>query len=675
MSLKDEINELKKLNDELQNSLKELSFSQWQNARSALEKYNQELKKQKDILKNNYDATLASNIKALEEEVKRYNTQLLLSGQFWNKIGGQISDAKDEMHFFLVNTTAQYEYSEGIAKQYLTLNKRLGLTGEKAKVVRDNFKDALPDIRRMGGTAEELAESYEAFAEQSGRQNVLTAENLKNMAEFSLSTGLAVGEASRLYERFTLMGVSIDDANKELNKLVNDSNALGINSTKVLKVLQSNMDSMQRMSFKGGVRAMTEMAKLAVKMRMEISDMLGMADKFYEPEAAIEAAAQLQLMGGDIAAAFGDPFETMYLARNKPEELAKRLETMTENMVAFNHETGEYELPAEARQQLSFAAEQLGISKDNMIDLAIQSSKIKDIKMNVSGNITEDDMRETLAGMAQMKDGRWVVDVGESEPVDIADITQEQADKLKALSGDQEDIMKSQAMATMTNTEAIEKNTQALKDEIVRTVPIYETTAAALKQPLQEFNTGIGNLITTFKGSQTGKMVTQSPEKLGEFFGKGLSTTVNKGMANVNDGLKDVLNAIDPVAQTIGALDADSLNKIFNNYSKMVGNPGGGVTTNTTNNSNQVNNLSNQQTQQMMTTVMSKLQDINFDGKIDFSEIKLVIDDTSSTMTLSAEDKKEIIKMVQQQIKLGNNGIYNAGQTTGINANTGSGGN
>ena len=57
-------------------------------------------------------------------------------------------------------------------------------------------------------------------------------------------------------------------------------------------------------------------------MRIDVSDVLQMADQFYEPEKAIEAAANLQMLGGDIAEAFGDPFETMYLARNKPEELA-----------------------------------------------------------------------------------------------------------------------------------------------------------------------------------------------------------------------------------------------------------------------------------------------------------------------------------------------------------------
>jgi len=396
--------------------------------------------------------------------------------------------------------------------------------------------------------------------------------------------------------------------------------------------------------------------------------MLGMADKFYEPEAAIEAAAQLQLMGGDIAAAFGDPFETMYLARNKPEELAKRLESMTENMVSFNEETGQYDLPAEARQQLQFAAEQLGVSKDNMIDLAIQSSKIKDIKMDVSGNITDDDMRETLAGMAQMKDGKWTVDVGEAEPIDIADITQEQADKLAVTTP--EEAMKAQALATQTNTQAIENNTQALKDEIVRTVPVYETTRAAFKKPLDTFNEGIGNLITTFEKSQTGNLLTKSPELVGKVFGEKMSGIVNQGMKEATTGLQSILTTIDPIAQTISAIDTDSLNKLFNNFSKMTVNPGG-ATTNTTNNTNQVNNLSNQQTQQMITTVMGKLQDINVDGKIDFSEIKIVLDNTSSTMKLSNEDKKEIMKMVQQQIKIGNNGIYDAGKVPGYVANTG----
>lgn len=524
--------DLEKLLKEIQDinksfeSTSQLSFEQWKQNKKSLEEYKKILSEIENKKSTAYKA-MASQVEELQSNIKG-------TGQAWNKVKNQIKNAGEELGYFLMNTTEQYDYSERIAQQYLNINKQLGISGNKSNVVSRNFKDALPNVIRMGASMEELSDAYQSFSEQSGRQNILSKENLENMMAFSKATGISAGESARLYERFTLMGKSIDDSHKMLDELVNSSNKLGINSKKVLSVLSSEMESMQRMSFRGGVKAMTEMAKLAVKMRMEISDMLGMADKFYEPEAAIEAAAQLQLMGGDIAQAFGDPFETMYLARNKPEELAKKLETMTENMVSFNEETGQYDLPAEARQQLQFAAEQLGVSKDNMIDLAIQSSKIKDIKMNVSGNITDDDMRETLAGMAQMKDGRWVVDVG-GEQIPIGDITSEQADKLAAATP--EDALKQQALATQTNTDAIKNNTEALKAETIRTLDIYEVAGNALKEPLQKFGEGIGKISDVFGDTEFGKMIKQTPAQLAKEFGTGVTGALTKGFEDVIEAL------------------------------------------------------------------------------------------------------------------------------------------
>ena len=108
------------------------------------------------------------------------------------------------------------------------------------------------------------------------------------------------------------MGISNVKATEQMNELIEDSQKIGLNSSKVIKTLSSNMKSMQSYSFAGGVKGMTNMAKQAVKMRLDVSDVLGMADKFYQPEAAIEAAANLQMLGGDSAEACGDPFETMY---------------------------------------------------------------------------------------------------------------------------------------------------------------------------------------------------------------------------------------------------------------------------------------------------------------------------------------------------------------------------
>ena len=265
---------------------------------------------------------------------------------------------------WVTNTKEQYIYSQQVAKQYKLLGRDIGLGAAQSKVFSKSFKESLPYFSKMGMDANDLKETIGAVMESSGRfKGFFPPEDTNRMADMITGLNMSSQSVGEMVDRFDLMGVSVDRMYETISETYGDSQKLGLNAKKVTDVLQQNFKSMQRMSFRNGVKGMTEMAKLAVNMRMDVSDMLGMADKFYEPEAAIEAAAQLQLMGGDIAQAFGDPFETMYLARNKPEELAKRLQTMTENMASFNSETGEFEITAEARQQLSFAAEQLGLEK------------------------------------------------------------------------------------------------------------------------------------------------------------------------------------------------------------------------------------------------------------------------------------------------------------------------
>lgn len=712
------LEEIKELNKAFESN-KDLTRQQYEQLLSIQKILKEGQDQMNDTQKKSYQ-DLQGNIKIMINNVKS-------TGHAWHYVRNQIKDSGKELAFFLNSTTQQYKYAEAIAEQYLSINKRLGITGDKANAVRINFKDALPDVIRMGGTAEELAETYKEIGEQSGRQVVLSSENLENIMAFQKATGIAAQIAGKLYERFTLMGKGIDDSHKMLNELVNSSNKLGINSRKVLNVLANEMDSMQRMSFKGGVKGMTEMAKLAVKMRMDVSDMLGMADKFYEPEAAIEAAAQLQLMGGDIAAAFGDPFETMYLARNKPEELAKRLETMTENMIEFNDETGEYELPQEARQQLLFVAEQLGISKDKIFDIAFQSSKIKDLKMNVSGNITDDDMRETIAGMAQMKDGQWKVDVG-GEQIAIEDITQEQADKLKAFSD--ENIMKTQAMATQTNTQALENNTEALKAETIRTVPIYEMASEAFKEPLQELGTGIGKLVDAFGDSEIGEFLKKDSVDFAEKFGESITNATKDGFTEGTKLFTEGLNKSNEVIEkTGGAIDSliTLLDGWFDSNEKSLGGvlQRGGVLKGATHSEGGIPfsvggvpgfeaehneiiltkgvfedpikrkiasdlNVSeggvsfakggvpptlSDMSEKAVSGLVSVVGNVTHSlvGEIKLPPLKVELNGLNGTTNLSPEDERKILAMITDQITKGN-GIYDAGKVSGIVANTGSGG-
>ena len=316
-------------------------------------------------------------IKLAEKRLKVITSQYEVTGRIRQETQQTLQDFKK----FIETSAAQYNFAQKIAKEYLTVSRNIGVSGAHQERLTKNFKMSLPEVEQLGGSLEDVTDIMQTMAEESGRARILDAGDVTNIEEIARALNMSASETTKMTEMFDLMGVSTESMKNSLQDVYKESSKLGLNANKVVKQLSNNMKSIQSYSFASGVRGMTEMAKQAVKMRIDVSDVLQMADKFYQPEAAIEAAANLQMLGGDIAKAFGDPFETMYMARNKPEELAKKLGDMTENMLQFNEESGRYELPAEARMQLKAAGDQLGINTEKMVEMARQSSKIKDLKM------------------------------------------------------------------------------------------------------------------------------------------------------------------------------------------------------------------------------------------------------------------------------------------------------
>jgi hypothetical protein len=371
-------------------------------------------------------ADLVAAIECLQIQVKELEGDIDRAGSSMSKFNSKIGDTdnlfKDvkskvagiasNMKDFVKSAGRQYQLAEKIAEAYKETSIKLGLSVGRSRDFAASMKNAMVDISKFGGDLGDAQEIYQTFAKNSGRVRILGEDEVSNIFKLSEAAGLYGDRATSLYETLDLMGVSNLDATKRMNDLIKDSQKVGLNSSKVVEVLADNMNAMQSYSFSRGVKGMTQMAQLGVKLRMDVSSMLQMADKFYEPEAAIEAAANLQMIGGDIAKAFGDPFETMYLARNKPEELAEKLQDMTENMMTFNSETGEYEFPAEVRMQLKSAGEQLGINTEKMIEMARQTSKIKDVKDRLSmSNMFNEQEMEGIASMARLEDGEFVVDM------------------------------------------------------------------------------------------------------------------------------------------------------------------------------------------------------------------------------------------------------------------------
>lgn len=414
----------------------------------------EELQKQINELKNDI-ADLRKEIKGMESDTRGVNTELGKSKNLFKEMVEETINVGTHLKEVATSLQKQYTIAEELAKKYKETAVNIGLSVNRTNEFGIEFGKAASKVAQFGADLSDVRETYQAFISETGRARIINADEIEKMVALQKATGDFGTGVIKMFESMELMGVSVIKSSEMLDKLIVDSQKMGLNSNKVIRTLSENMDRMQTLSFRNGVQGMTKMAQLAVKMRMDVGEMLGMAEKFYEPEAAIEAAANLQMLGGDIAEAFGDPFETMYLARNKPEELAERVAKMTENMVQFNEKTGEVDFPAEARMQLKAVQGQLDVNVDSLLEMSKQAAKIKNIKMQVDGNILDEDVREGIAGLARMdKDNNWVVDF-KGEELKLDEIGPDIAKDILAAPQDEKDAAIQTALNTRTIAEGI----------------------------------------------------------------------------------------------------------------------------------------------------------------------------------------------------------------------------
>jgi len=531
------------------------------------EEDNKELEKANKLLKEQIELN-----GELREGHNQVNRDLMDNTSQWKSIseymkgssnvmaayGNMVLNAGQRMAAFVVDTRKQYETSEKIAESFKKASLNMGLTVGQSKAMSETFKKAVPFAERLGLHAADLEEIYSSLASSSGRIQFLSTDELEKLTMMSKAFKLSTQEAGEMADRFQLMGINIQKSYEVLEDSFQESRNLGLNSQKVMDVLQSNFASMQRMSFKGGVKAMTQMAKLAVDMRMEVGDMLGMADKFYNPEAAIEAAAELQLMGGDIAAAFGDPFEVMYLARNKPEELAQKVADMTANMVTFNEETGQYDLPAEARQQLTFMADKLGLAKDNVIDMAFQTSKLKDVKDAFGGStmFTEDE-QSAIAQMATFdKNTGWTVTVGDEElGLDDSKLKDAVESGMLIAKGDDEPLEK-MVDASFTTNELLQNILSEFEAGVSISSDFYEIGERLLEDSTKQLSEGSKQIIKTVNEEVKKGMAGKSDNPLYDIFNEKKQEELGDRMAKSLEKTFDYVDAIIKGESGDGLLDS-----------------------------------------------------------------------------------------------------------------------
>lgn len=316
---------------------------------------------------------LEAQIGLEEEKLKQGQEQLKLLRQQVS-IGKTLGNSA--ISFLSKQTSLVSKLFEGYSKvdgaaRRTTVN--LGMGVAQMENFRNASMGAAHDLEAMGISGEQAGEMMKNFADQTGRQTMLGKQALVSMGALAMRTGMGAAEMANFVGEMEAFGYNAISGTKALSEIADMSDKMGVNTAKVMKKVQANMKLLNKLNFKGGVKGMAKMAAMSEKYKISMESVAGFADKVFRPEGAIDAAANLQVLGGGLAK-LGDPFKMMYEARNNPTEFAKSLIDATGAVAKWDSTSKTFEVGAMQLDRLKEAAEATGIPFDELVQTAKTTS-------------------------------------------------------------------------------------------------------------------------------------------------------------------------------------------------------------------------------------------------------------------------------------------------------------
>jgi hypothetical protein len=373
------------------------------------------------------------------------------------------------------------KYWDETLREINKANKELGIAGSFSEEIRDNILRAGNLSTDLGFGQKELTETYKTFTENYGRNIMLSGDELTDMTKISNTLGKNYNE---LFGLTKLYGASIEDTFDFLDNTNKEVDKLGLNTKKVFDEIESNIRLIDKFNFKNGVAGLSEMVKKAGALGMKMESISNFADKVYDPEQAIEAAASLQMLGGEFAK-LGDPFSLLYDANNDLEAFTEKLAEVTKGMGALNKQTGMIDLsPLEMRQLRAFST----ITGQSVEELAQQAKLAKKediIEKTLSPNLRE--YATKIAGMASFQQGIATIKV-DGQTKAVRDLTEQEILRLSTITLEEgKSTFDTLATANQTAVEHLEH----FAKKVIQMSNNFDTLAietAAFKDGVKAFN-------------------------------------------------------------------------------------------------------------------------------------------------------------------------------------------
>lgn len=304
-------------------------------------------------------------------------------------------------------------------KEIKSAELRMGMLSKQSGEFTNKLTDAAQQATQMGASVGDLAEFQANYNAQIGRSVSLTEQGLESMTALAEGTQMGKEGAAEFAGQMDLFGKSLKSTEDLLNNTLETSEEMGTSFEKTVENLREGSKLAQRFHFEEGMEDVSKMASRAAKFRMEMESVAPMAEKVFNVEGAVETAAQLQVMGGEVAK-MADPFKMMFEARHDFDAFHESVVEATKGMATFNEETGEVEIEGLQLHRLREVAERTGIQFEELAKSARQAKKFSmiegELNMNWGDFKNPEEAKELFKGISSLNEqGKAVVEIDGNE--------------------------------------------------------------------------------------------------------------------------------------------------------------------------------------------------------------------------------------------------------------------
>lgn len=465
-----------------------------------------EEKNQTDILKILQQQTKELKIqgKVLDDNLKAANkTNMVMAkvGATMLKSLGSLPDLIQQ-GYGKIKGLGLFELDKSMKKTALSM----GVLSKQGVSFTNGLKQGALYSNQLGISLDDLAKMQGDYANELGRNVILSQEGLKAMSEMAAASGLGAEGTSKMAADMDQQGLSAQRTGEFIEQTMNDSHKMGLNSSKVVKNISGNIRMLNRYNFKGGIKGLAKMAETVSKLGVDMEFAAGFADKLWDIEGAVDLSAQLQVMGGEWAK-MADPFHLMYMARNDMEGLTEEIGNAAAASARFASD-GSIQISTMEMSRLKKIAEETGIAYDDLVTAGKNAFKNQKIKGQIAFNMSDEE-KEFISNVASFdKDGNASIMI-DGKPKFVKQLTQMDYKIIQAQMIEKES-MEERARGAQTFDDALTNTLNMFK---VTLLPLIETMNKKLIPKIQK-------LVKRFEDEKWGEKIEKFASLVGGWISK-----------------------------------------------------------------------------------------------------------------------------------------------------------